>query len=243
MPPARPQGRPSGPLMALTTKQEAFCVAVAKGDMTASAAYRAAYNAEGMSPKTVNEKACRLLAQDKIGTRIAELRLPALLENRVTVSETMHQLGCVLRSDPRRLFRADGSMIPVHELDTETALAIASVEVVEEFEGKGEDRKLSGYTKKIKFWDKNSAIEKAMKHLGQFEKDNAQQRESLAIQVNLVGAERAAAPASAVTVEANTKRAESLEADAAELRKRAADLERHATECEAAADTLDGGAA
>ena len=39
----------------------------------------------------------------------------------------------------------------------ETAAAVSSVEVREEFEGQGESRKLVGYTKKIK-WDKTAAI-------------------------------------------------------------------------------------
>jgi phage terminase small subunit len=84
-------------------------------------------------------------------------------------------------------------MIPVHELDDETAAAIASVEVREEFEGQGEGRKLVGYTKKIRFWDKPAAINMAMKHLGLFERDNSQRRENLAIQVVLVDAEQPAA--------------------------------------------------
>ena len=35
-------------------------------------------------------------------------------------------------------------------------------------------------------WDKNRALEMAMKHLGLFERNNAQQRENLQIQVFLV---------------------------------------------------------
>jgi hypothetical protein len=36
---------------------------------------------------------------------------------------------------------------------------------------------------KIKFWNKLDAIDKAMKHLGLFERDNAQGRESLVLRV------------------------------------------------------------
>ena len=81
----------------------------------------------------------------------------------------------------------------------ETAAAISSVEVREEFEGQGESRKLVGYTKKIKFWDKTAAINMAMRHLGQFERDNSQRMPNLAIQVNLVGPEPA-------TTQVETKR-------------------------------------
>jgi phage terminase small subunit len=105
------------------------------------------------------------------------------------IEETERQLASVLRSDPRKLYRPDGSMIPIHELDAETAAAIASIEVREEFEGHGENRRLVGYTRKVKFWDKNAALEKAMRHQGLFEKDNRQLMSNLAIQVNFVGPE------------------------------------------------------
>jgi len=175
----------SGAAVALTAKQEAFAVAVAKGSK-ASDAYRGVYSADRMTPKSINEEASHLLANPKVASRVAELRAPAMKVARLEVEETLRQLACVLRSDARRLFRPDGSLIPVHELDDETAAAIASVEVREEFEGQGEGRKLVGYTRKVKFWDKNAAIDKAMKHLGLFEKDNAQQRENLTLIVNLV---------------------------------------------------------
>jgi hypothetical protein len=39
---------------------------------------------------------------------------------------------------------------------------------------RGKDRRLIGYTKKLKLWDKNAALDKAAKHLGLYERDNAQ---------------------------------------------------------------------
>jgi phage terminase small subunit len=38
------------------------------------------------------------------------------------------------------------------------------------------DGAVVGQVKKVKLWDKNSALEKAMKHLGLFEKDNSQDK-------------------------------------------------------------------
>ena len=172
----------------LTAKQEAFAVAVAKGS-NASDAYRAVYSAGRMTAKSINEEASHLLANPKVASRVAELRAPAMKAARLEIEETLRQLAYVLRSDARRLFRPDGSLIPVHELDAETAAAIASVEVREEFEGQGENRRLVGYTRKVKFWDKNAALEKAMRHLGAFERDNRQLGQNLAIQVNLIGPE------------------------------------------------------
>jgi phage terminase small subunit len=168
--------RTSRPLR-LTAKQDAFAMACAKGD-NASKAYRASYDCRRMSPKTINEAACRLLANSKVTARIAQLREPAMKVARLEIEETLRQLACVLRSDARRFFRPDGSPIPVHELDDATAAAISSIELDEE-----------GRPKRIRLWSKTDAIDKAMRHLGLFDRDNRQPAQNLAIQVNLVEAQ------------------------------------------------------
>jgi phage terminase small subunit len=165
---------------ALTAKQEAFAVAVAKGD-TASIAYRAAYDASNMSAAAVHVAACRLSRNAKVALRVEELRKPVMKAAKLEIEEALRQLAWVLRSDPRRLFRPDGSFMPVHELDDATAAAISSIEL--------DDR---GRPKKIRLWSKTDAIDKAMRHLGAFESDNRQKSENLAIQINLVGAPREA---------------------------------------------------
>lgn len=58
----------------LTPKQEAFCKCIAYDGMSYSDAYRAAYNVEKMTDKSINEKASRLKDEVKISTRIQELR-------------------------------------------------------------------------------------------------------------------------------------------------------------------------
>lgn len=61
--------------MALTAKQEAFCLAVAKG-MTQADAYRSAYNAGNMKPDTIQRNACKLMKDNKVSTRVEALRAP-----------------------------------------------------------------------------------------------------------------------------------------------------------------------
>ena len=168
--------RMNGTAMALTAKQEAFAVAVAKGS-NASDAYRTVYSADRMTAKSINEAASRLLANSKVSARVSELLAPAVKDARLQIEETLRQLTCVLRSDARRLFRADGSLIPVHELDDATAAAISSIELDDQ-----------GRPKKIRLWSKTDAIEKAMKHLGLFESDNRQKAPNLALHVNFIQA-------------------------------------------------------
>lgn len=67
-------------------------------------------------------------------------------------------------SDPRNLFRDDGSLKNPEEWDDDTAAAIASIEVTEEFEGKGEDRTQIGFTKKVRSWDKGKHLEMLAKY-------------------------------------------------------------------------------
>lgn len=59
--------------MKLTSKQEAFCQAIADG-MNQSDAYRSAYNAVNMKPDVVNVKASQLAAGGKVAVRVDELK-------------------------------------------------------------------------------------------------------------------------------------------------------------------------
>ena len=56
------------------------------------------------------------------------------------------------------------------------AACVASVEVEElfEWEGEGDDRKKThiGYTKKVKFWDKNKSLDMIGRHLKLFGEDD-----------------------------------------------------------------------
>lgn len=58
----------------LTEKQEKFAQGIALEALNQSDAYRAAYHTEGMSGKTVHEKASRLASRDAVRDRIRELR-------------------------------------------------------------------------------------------------------------------------------------------------------------------------
>lgn len=157
----------------LTPKQEKFCLAFIES-ANGSQAYRKAYNAARMKDKQVHEEASKLLATPKIAQRVNELR--ALVAEKTAVKEARVLEECARLGlyDPRKLFRADGSPKDITELDDATAAAITGLEVMEVWQGTGKDRVFVGYLKKYKLADKNPALEKLMKHLGMFEKDNKQ---------------------------------------------------------------------
>jgi phage terminase small subunit len=157
-----------------------------------SAAYRAAYNTANMKPKTVHEAASRLLKNSKVAARIAKLTAPAILAAGLSVERTLREIARVAYCDPGRYYRADGTMKPIIEWDDDMRAAVAQVEIDELPDQVSTDGKTTTVRRtrptRLKFWDKNAAIDKAMRHLGLFEKGNRQQGQNLAIQVNLVGA-------------------------------------------------------
>jgi hypothetical protein len=61
------------PHVKLTAKQEAFCQGIADG-LGQADAYRAAYDAEGMKDTTIYPLASKLMKNDKVTARIAELK-------------------------------------------------------------------------------------------------------------------------------------------------------------------------
>jgi phage terminase small subunit len=106
----------------------------------------------------------------EIERRRAETLADAKEITGLSVERTLREVARLAYFDPRKLYHEDGRLKAIHELDDDTAAAVASVEVDEI----GVEGTVIGHTKKIKHWDKNAALEKAMKHLGQYEADNDQ---------------------------------------------------------------------
>lgn len=140
----------------------------------------------GYSQKTARAQGCQLLTHPDIvkSLEAATARIEAI--SGLTVERTLQEIARVAYQDPRKLFDDKGNLKNIPDLDDDAAAAVASLEVTEEFEGSGKDRERIGFTKKLKLWDKNTALVTAARHLGLFEKDNAQKSESLALQIVLV---------------------------------------------------------
>lgn len=165
--------------MSLTGPQEKFAVGVASGKTQADA-YREAYpKSKKWKDETLWAEASRLMANHKVSTRVKELRERISGIGIASAERVLLEASRIALFDPRKLFRDDGSPKPINELDDDTAAALAGLDVVEEFEGSGEDRVFVGYTKKYKVADKNSAIEKLFKHHGLYERDNEQKTNPL----------------------------------------------------------------
>ena len=77
--------------MALTPKQESFCLSYIETG-NASEAYRRSYNAGNMKPESINVNASKLLADTKIAQRIDELKTAHVERHNVTVDTIREML-------------------------------------------------------------------------------------------------------------------------------------------------------
>jgi phage terminase small subunit len=87
--------------MALTPKQEAFCLAYLKTG-NASEAYRQAYNAANMKPETINNKASALIKKGEIGARITELNQSAVTDSVMTRQRALERLSLIAETSGQR---------------------------------------------------------------------------------------------------------------------------------------------
>ena len=144
--------------MALTAKQQRFVDEYLIDMNGAQAAIRAGYSKNGASVQ-----AGRMLANANIAEAVAVGRQEMQNRTHVTQDMVVRELARVGLSDIRKMMAPSGHLLPLDQLDDDTARAIASVEVSTKFDDSGDMM-----VHKIKMWDKNSALEKLARHLGMF---------------------------------------------------------------------------
>ena len=149
------------PVRQLTPKQEKFC-AEYMIDGNATEAYRRA----GYPGKGAEVSGCQLLKNPKVEARLAELKAAYTERTFITRDRILQELARIAFFDPRKMYRPDGSMKLLSEMDDDTAACIAGLDVEELYEGRGEDRTDIGRIKKVKLVDKVAALTLAMRHLG-----------------------------------------------------------------------------
>ena len=150
----------------MTPKQARF-VSEYLIDLNATqAAMRAGYSA-----KTANEQGSRLLTNVSVRSGIEEAMKARANRTEITQDRVLKELARIAFFDLRTLYREDGSLKAMHELDDAAAAVLAGVDVVETKGNAaigGEDgiRHVPEYVKKVKIPDKVGALGLAMRHLG-----------------------------------------------------------------------------
>jgi len=139
---------------------------VANGGNAAAAAKAVGYkNAQSGSA---------LLREIKVQQEIAVIADRVAKKYALTVDLAAANIYREMTFDPASLYHADGTTKSLHELDADTRLALASVDVDEDG------------TTRYKWASKTAARNDLMKHLGMFERDNVQKGESLSLLIKLV---------------------------------------------------------
>lgn len=153
--------------MALNERQARFVQEYLK-DLNATAAYiRAGYSSNG---KAAEANAARLIGNDKVQEAIAKARAKHEERTGVTVARVVQEAARIALFDPRKLFNEDGTAKAITDLDDDTAAAIAGLKVKRVSTDSQDMCTILEY----KVADKNAALEKLFRHLGAYEKDNAQ---------------------------------------------------------------------
>lgn len=152
----------------LTASQEAFARGVIAG-LSQAEAYRQAYpKSQKWKPDTIHQQASRVAKLPRVSARIAAGQAEAAANAGLDKAKVLREVALLAHSDIAGIMHPDGKVKLPHELDPGTRAAVASFKIDEY--GRIE----------YKFWDKGSALDKAMKHLGLFEQDNQQKGDALA---------------------------------------------------------------
>ena len=153
----------------LTAKQQAF-VAEYLVDLNATQAYiRSGYKARG---NVAEVNASRLLRNAQVQQAIAEALQARQQRTQVTADRVVQELARLAFFDIGKLVREDGTPLSLPEMDEDTRRAVAGLEVARV----GNADIGVGEILKFKLADKTRALEQLGRHLGIFEKDNAQSK-------------------------------------------------------------------
>lgn len=148
----------------LTAKQENFCQQyLITGN--ASEAYRLSYNAGKMKNETINQKACHLLKQEHVTARVDELKVKRNERCNIDADYVLNRLVEIDQMDVADILEDDGAIKPVRSWPKVWRQFISGMDLSELWEGKGEDREMVGFLKKIKWPDKIKNLELIGKHI------------------------------------------------------------------------------
>jgi phage terminase small subunit len=152
---------------ALTPKEEIF-IQQYLIDFNGARAARAA----GYSEHTAREIAAENLTKPHIRARIEHIRAGMARAFNITRERIAQEYARIAFFDIRKAFDADGELIPIKDLDEDTALAIAGIEVSNDWDrDEAGKAMIVGQLKKIKISDKRAALDSLCKLMGYNEPD------------------------------------------------------------------------
>ncbi|MBF0588676.1 MAG: terminase small subunit [Magnetococcales bacterium] len=143
----------------LTPKQRRFCdFYLADPERNATQAYMKAFPRS--SKKSAGVTASQTLDLPNVAAYIAQAVKKSAKRAEADSDRVIKEMACVALSDIRKLFDADGRLLPLHKMDEDTTAAIQSMDVAI-----GDD---GCQVLKVKFWPKGQALEQLGKVHGLF---------------------------------------------------------------------------
>lgn len=132
----------------------------------------------GYAARSADQHASRLMTDVKVQSAIQKVQEYRRQRCEITVDDVVRQWRRLGWSDPRKLFNPDGTAKGIHELDDDTAQAIAGFEVECETTttetAKGKKVETVVRTTKVKWADKKGVVADVARHLGMFEQGGEQ---------------------------------------------------------------------
>jgi phage terminase small subunit len=147
----------------LTRKEKFFVAEYPKDWNGTEAVIRSKYKAKNR--QRASEIAYQLLQKTPVKEAINRAVEERLRKVGVHVEKVLTRMAQLAFVDIRKLYRPDGTLLPPNEWPEDVASAVAGVEVFEEYQGKGENRVLTGHTKKVRMWDPNPSLTNLGKNL------------------------------------------------------------------------------
>ena len=174
----------------LTLKERIFIAEYSRDFNATRAALAAGYSPN--RPDRAGEIGYQLLQKTPIREALERATDLRLKELGVQTESILRDRVKVAKADVRSLFRPDGTLKQPEEWPDDIAGAIAGFEVIETFEGTGENRKWSGYLKKVRLNDRNPAQHDLMDHAELFPERSAKPGLEVHGDVNLTNIELSA---------------------------------------------------
>lgn len=127
----RPAKRPPGKTQerdpsALTPREALFVLKLAASGNATQAYLDAGYSCKGRN--VAGAAAGRLLTRVRVADALARARERSLVHARMTGEQAMQRASIIADLDMRRLYRADGSILPVQDWPEDIARAVIAVE-------------------------------------------------------------------------------------------------------------------
>lgn len=144
----------------MTPKQTRFVAEYLANGLNATKAAESS----GYSKKTAYSQGQRLLKDVEVQAAIAKKTQKHMDRTDFSIDRTLEFVSRMAFFDPKDLFEDDGSLKQIKDIPEHARTVLGGLEVVELFEGTGDEKHAYGLLKKVKLADRGAALDKLMRY-------------------------------------------------------------------------------